>query len=158
MRVLVVARQTNPNGRDRLDDPEDSFAEEQRRDRQGVREAEERHQAGDTVTESHLKLWVKALKPRQRSDAILRVWKELEGGEGEGHCPQGIPNISVRPSLSRMKFFERTNNQPNPIKFSEQTKGTNKQTKKRRKRATLQDHRARDYREKREVRRNTHSV
>ena len=55
MRVLAVARQAYTDGRDRLDDPAHSLAAQQRRDRQGVREAEERHQAGDTATESHLR-------------------------------------------------------------------------------------------------------
>lgn len=64
MRVLAVARQAYPDGRDRLDDPAYSLAAQQRRDRQGVREAEERHQTGDTATESHLRRYDVALISR----------------------------------------------------------------------------------------------
>lgn len=69
VRVLAVARQAYPDGRDRLDDPANSLAAQQRRDRQGVREAQERYQAGDTAAESYLRRYDAALISRPRSDS-----------------------------------------------------------------------------------------
>lgn len=119
MCVLAVARQAHPDGRDRLDDPAHSLAAQQRRDRQGVREAQERYQAGDTATEPYLRRCGAALISRLRSDSSTSSLERArrEGGRrgrggGTGGRPKGVSifdayGATSERNLSRLISRER---------------------------------------------------